>query len=276
MKIDLVGPKNRGLAMGLNESAGYLAIGVVAYFTGLIADEYGIRPYPFYMGVGFALIGLILSWILVKDTVYLVEQESENNNIHHLRNVFIDTTWRDRSLGAITQAGLINNLNDGMMWGVLPIFLALKGFELKSIGQIVAIYPVVWGLGQLITGKLADILSKKTMLVYGMAFQGLAIVLIAFSDSYLAFATLSVFLGVGTAIVYPTFLASISSHTHPAQRAASVGVFRMWRDLGYAAGAIFTGLVADFISLDWAVIFIGVLTLFSAVFIAIRMENSRA
>ncbi|WP_421889204.1 MFS transporter [Marinoscillum sp.] len=273
MKIDLVGPKNRGLAMGLNESAGYLAVGAVAYLTGMIADGYGVRPYPFYMGIGFGLIGLLLSWVLVSDTGHLVEEEGENDETRQLKNVFVDTTWRDRNLGAITQAGLINNLNDGMMWGVLPLFLALKGFELRSIGQIVAIYPVVWGLGQLFTGKLADLLPKKAMLFYGMAFQGLAIVLIALSDSYTAFATLSVVLGVSTAVVYPTFLASISAYTHPSQRAASVGVFRLWRDLGYAAGAIFTGVVADLMSLDWAVIFIGVLTLSSAVFIAIRMEN---
>ncbi len=276
MKIDLVGEKNRGLAMGLNESAGYLAVGGVAFLTGWIAAEYGLRPYPFYMGIAFALIGLLSSWLLVRDTVHHVAVETTASQLPKLKNVFRETSWKNNNLGAITQAGLANNLNDGMVWGLLPILLAAKGFGLEQIGKIVALYPAVWGLGQLLTGKLADHLSKKKMLFWGMAAQAIALLLMAFANSFVQFAALAFALGAGTAVVYPTFLAAIADYAHPQQRAGSIGVFRLWRDLGYAVGALITGLVADFFGIRWAVLAIGGLTLLSALVIAVRMDGKRA
>lgn len=276
MKIDLVGEKNRGLAMGLNESAGYLAVGGVAFLTGWIAAEYGLRPYPFYMGIAFALIGLLSSWLLVRDTVHHVAVETTASQLPKLKNVFRETSWKNNNLGAITQAGLANNLNDGMVWGLLPILLAAKGFGLEQIGKIAALYPAVWGLGQLLTGKLADHLSKKKMLFWGMAAQAIALLLMAFADSFVQFAALAFALGAGTAVVYPTFLAAIADYAHPQQRAGSIGVFRLWRDLGYAVGALITGLVADFFGIRWAVLAIGGLTLLSALVIAVRMDGKRA
>lgn len=273
MKIDLVGERNRGLAMGLNESAGYLAVGGVAFLTGWIAAEYGLRPYPFYLGVGFAVIGLLSSWFLVKDTKHHVAAEKKASGLAKLENVFWETTWKDNNLGSVTQAGLVNNLNDGMVWGLLPILLTTKGFNLEQVGTIVALYPAVWGVGQLLTGKMADHLSKKGMLFWGMAGQALALLLMAVADSFLQFTLLAIALGVGTAVVYPTFLAAIADYAHPGQRAESIGVFRLWRDLGYAIGALLTGIIADFFGIHWAVAAIGGLTMLSSLVIAVRMEN---
>ena len=273
MKIDLVGEKNRGLAMGLNESAGYLAVGVVAFLTGWIAAEYGLRPYPFYMGIVFAVIGLLGSYFLVKDTIHHVHAETQVSTVKKLKNVFMETTWLHPNLGSITQAGLVNNLNDGMIWGLFPILLASKGFDMTAIGKIVAVYPVVWGLGQLITGKLADKLNKKAMLFWGMFLQGFTIVCMVFASSYAQFMVLGILLGIGTAVVYPTFLAAIADNTHPVQRAKSIGVFRLWRDLGYAIGAILTGIIADIFTINYSVSTIGGLTLISAVIILVRMKK---
>ena len=175
MKIDLVGEKNKGLAMGINESAGYMAVGLVAFLTGWIASEYGLRPYPFYLGIGFATIGLLASFFLVKDTIHHVATETKSSTIKKLKNVFLETTWTNPNLGSISQAGLVNNLNDGMIWGLFPILLASKGFGLTEIGKIVAIYPIVWGIGQLITGRLADVLVKKYMLFWGMFCKALSL-----------------------------------------------------------------------------------------------------
>jgi MFS family permease len=272
MKIDLVGEKNRGFAMGMNESVGYLAVGLVAFLTGWIAMEFGLRPYPFYLGIGFAVLGLLSSIFFVKDTVHHVNLEIRDSNIKKLHNVFRETTWKDRNLGSITQAGLVNNLNDGMIWGIFPILLALRGFDLIEIAKIVAIYPLVWGLSQLITGKLSDHLNKKKMLFWGMFLQGLALSGILFTSSFYALAVLSVILGIGTAIVYPTFLSAIAGFTHPQQRPNSIGVFRLWRDLGYAIGALLTGTIADVISVDWAVASIAGLTLISSFIILYRMD----
>ncbi|WP_439489123.1 MFS transporter [Algoriphagus sp.] len=271
MKIDLVGDRNRGLAMGLNESAGYLAVGIVAFLTGWIASEYGVRPYPFYLGIGFAVTGLLASCFLVKDTVHHVNSETKVSQVKKLKNVFRETTWSNPNLGSITQAGLVNNLNDGMIWGLFPILLVGKGFSLEEVGKVVAVYPIVWGLGQLVTGKLADILVKKSMLFWGMLIQGLTIVAMAFANSFVQFTLLSILLGIGTAVVYPTFLAAIADYTHPEQRANSIGVFRLWRDLGYAIGAILTGLIADFFGVDNSIVLIGLVTIFSSVVVKSRM-----
>lgn len=273
MKIDLVGPKERGLAMGINESAGYLAVGATAFLTGWIASEYGLRPYPFYLGLFFVIAGMLGSLLLVRDTTPHVELENESTTIPALRNVFLDTSWRQPTLGAITQAGLVNNLNDGMIWGLLPLLLKHKGFSLTQIGSIVAIYPVVWGLLQLGTGKLADVWNKKDMLIGGMLLQGMAIISMVWAFSFNAFIVLSILLGLGTALVYPTFLAAITQNTPPQQRAGSIGVFRLWRDLGYALGALLTGAIADRFGMVEAIGWTGTITLLSAVIILVRMKS---
>ena len=273
MKIDLVGNKNRGLAMGINESAGYVAVGLTALLTGLIAARYGLRPYPFYLGIGFSVLGLIGSWLLVKDTAPHVFSEQITSSLKPMGNVFASTTWKHPNLGSITQAGLTNNLNDGMIWGILPLLLASKGFSIAEIGSIVAIYPLVWGLSQLLTGKLGDLFPKKPLLFYGMFIQGLSILGLVYADSHLSFVLLSVLLGLGTAVVYPTFLAAIADNTHPSERANSIGVFRLWRDLGYAFGAVITGIIADQFSLQAALGSVGLLTVLSALILALRMTN---
>ena len=272
MKIDLVGEKNRGLAMGLNESAGYLAVGGVAFLTSWIAAQYGLRPYPFYLGIGFSIIGLLISIFLIKDTKHHVSREATTSAIRKMKNIFLETSWIDKNLGSISQAGLVNNLNDGMIWGLFPILLISKNFSIEQIGIIVGTYPVVWGLGQLITGKMADHLDKKRMLFWGMLAQSIAILLMVLATNFSQFIILSVLLGIGTATVYPTFLAGIADYTHPQQRAKSIGVFRLWRDMGYAIGAIITGVIADLLNINSSIIVIGVLTFISACIIKFRMQ----
>ena len=259
--------------MGLNESAGYVAVGLVAFATGWIATEYGIHPYPFYLGIGFASAGLLLSWLFVRDTVEHVSVEAVQSSLPLLRNLFWQTSLTHRNLGSITQAGLVNNLNDAMIWGLLPIILLIKGFDLEDIGKIVALYPMVWGIGQLFTGKLADTLNKKQMLFWGMLLQGIVLLMMISAQSFLQFATLSILLGVGTAVVYPTFLAAIADHSHPEQRARAIGTFRFWRDLGYAVGALLTGILADLADENIALACIGFITVLSAVVIQLRMKS---
>lgn len=273
MKIDLVGPKNRGFAMGINESIGYVSVGLAALLTGVIAGKYGIRPYPFYLGIGFSLVGLLLSLWFVRDTKGYIEAEQSHSKAKPLSAVFSATTWQHPNLGSITQAGLINNLNDAMVWGIFPLVLTSKGFELAEIGKIVAIYPMVWGLGQLITGKLGDHMLKKRLLFWGMLIQGFSILGLLISSSPFSFMLVSCAMGIGTAIVYPNFMAAIADNTDPIQRPSSLGVFRLWRDLGYAFGAILTGWIADRYSIDRAVLFVGLLTVISALVIALRMNN---
>lgn len=271
MKIDLVGEKDRGFAMGLNEFAGYIAVALVAFATGWIAGEYGMRPYPFYIGIVLAIVGFLMTLFFVRDTRLHVAQELKANNIPQLKNIFWDTTLFNRNLGAVTQAGLINNLNDGMVWGLFPILLAQKHFSLAEIGLVTALYPAVWGIGQLFTGKMSDFFCKKSMLFWGMFIQGIALLLMVFAETVLQYSVLSVLLGSGTAMVYPTFLATVAENTHPQDRAKSLGVFRLWRDLGYAIGALITGIVADFFGLTAPVLVIAVLTIASAIFIQARM-----
>jgi MFS family permease len=272
MKIDLVGEKQRGLAMGLNEFAGYMAVAVVAFCTGWIAGKYGLRPYPFYVGVAVSFLGFFSSWILVKDTKQHVAHEATSSDIPFLKNIFWETTWKNKNLGSVTQAGLINNLNDGMTWGILPILLASKNFTIKEIGIITAVYPAVWGIGQIITGKMADRICKKDLLFWGMIVQAIALMLFVVAVSFTQFILLAVLLGWGTAMVYPTFLAAIAENTHPHDRAKSLGVFRFWRDAGYAIGAIITGLIADAIGINASIIFIGALTFTSGLVIYYRMK----
>ncbi|MEY4804382.1 MAG: hypothetical protein RL331_901 [Bacteroidota bacterium] len=273
MKIDLVGAKNRGFAMGINEAAGYLAVGAVAFLSAHIAHLYGIRPYPFYIGILLSIFGLLSSIFLIKDTRSFVQLEGEESKAPLLKNIFAETSWKHPNLGAISQGGLVNNLNDGMIWGLFPILLLSKGFSATELAQIIAIYPTVWGLSQLFTGKLADRYAKKSLLFWGMCLQGLAILGFIWAQSFAAFAVLSVLLGLGTAVVYPTFLAAIADNTHPSQRAQSIGVYRLWRDLGYAVGALLTGILADLWSTNTAIFAIGVLTILSALVIQLRMRR---
>ena len=271
MKIDLVGEKNRGLAMGLNEFAGYFAVGIVAFFTGFVANKYGITPYPFYIGIFISFVGLILTAIWVKDTRVFVQKESATDNTEQLDNIFLETTFKNKTLSSVTQAGLINNLNDGMIWGLLPIILFSLDFNNENIGIITAIYPTVWGIGQLFTGKMSDHYSKKAMLFWGMLLQGLAIFFIPFNSNFYVLASLSAILGLGTALVYPTFLSTIAQATSPKQRAESIGTFRLWRDLGYACGAVISGITADLFGIEYAIFLIAGLTIISALIIKIRM-----
>ena len=277
MKIDLVGEKQRGLAMGLNEFAGYIAVAIVAFATGWIASEYGLRPYPFLIGIVLSILGLLFSWLFIKDTLHHVKLESGSSTIPRLKNIFWETTWKNKNLGSVTQAGLVNNLNDGMVWGLYPILLATKGFSIAEIGIITALYPAVWGIGQLFTGKMADRFCKKDMLFWGMILQGLMLFAIVLAVTFTHFLLISILLGWGTAMVYPTFLASVAENTHPSDRANSLGVFRFWRDLGYAIGAILTGITADAFGINTSVLIIGLLTIFSAGVILYRMKyNSKS
>jgi len=272
MKIDLVGPKRRGLAMGLNEFAGYVSVAGIAFLTGYLADQYGVRPYPFFVGIGIAIIGLLLSWLFVKDTHHHVTKESTLSNLPRLKNIFADTSWRHPSLGSITQAGLINNLNDGMAWGLFPILLSAKGFSLTQVGLITALYPAVWGFGQLVTGKMGDRYCKKDLLFLGMLLQGLVLLLFPFGRELWIFILFSILLGWGTAMVYPTFLSGIAEYTHPHDRAASLGIFRMWRDMGYAIGAVLTGFIAEWLGLAVAILVVAALTIVSSLVIYLKMK----
>jgi MFS family permease len=273
MKIDLVGERNRGLAMGLNEFAGYAAVGLVAYLTAQIAGEYGITPYPFYLGIFIAVTGFILSAVWVKDTRSFVKKESKSVQPAPIEHIFSDTSFKHKTLSAVTQAGLVNNMNDGMIWGLLPLFLLSLDISQSQLGIITAIYPTVWGVGQLFTGKMSDVYSKKAMLFWGMMMQGIAILIIPFVTDYAVLALFSALLGLGTALVYPTFLTTIASVTSPTQRAEVIGIFRLWRDLGYAIGAIFSGIIADVFGIVTAIILIGILTIASSLVIQFRMKG---
>ncbi|MEY4350067.1 MAG: hypothetical protein RL078_109 [Bacteroidota bacterium] len=273
MKIDLVGPKNRGFAMGINEAAGYLAVGGVAFLSAYLANHYALRPYPFYIGILLSVLGLLFSIFLIKDTRGFAALEVEHSEAPLLKHIFLDTSWRQPNLSAISQGGFVNNLNDGMIWGLFPLLLLSKGFSATELAQIIAIYPAFWGFSQLFTGKLADRYAKKSLLFWGMFLQGLAILGFIWASSFMAFAALSVVLGIGTAVVYPTFLAAIADNTHPSQRAQSIGIYRLWRDLGYAFGALLTGILIDFWSINSAILAIGFLTICSALVILFRMTT---
>jgi MFS family permease len=273
MKIDIVGQKNRGFAMGLNEFAGYFSVGIVAFLTGYVANKYGVTPYPFYIGVFISIVGFLLSAFWVKDTRLFVQKETDTNFTSKLNNVFIETTFKNRTLSSVTQAGLINNLNDGMIWGLLPIVLLSLHFNNSQIGIITATYPAVWGIGQLFTGKMSDHYSKKQMLFFGMLLQGVAILFIPFTTKFYDLIFIAVILGVGTALVYPTFLSTIAQVTSPNQRAESIGVFRLWRDLGYAIGAVISGITADLFGVEYAIFLISGLTILSSLVIKFRMPE---
>ncbi|MDB2653210.1 MFS transporter [Flavobacteriales bacterium] len=272
MKIDLVGPKNRGFAMGINESAGYLAVGMMAFISASIASKYGLHPYPFYLAFLLLFLGLFTSIFFVKDTSAYVAIEEQVSEVPRLKKVFQETTLTNSNLSSITLAGLVNNLNDGMMWGLLPLMLAAHSFSLTDIGFLVALYPTVWGLGQLFTGALADKYSKKILLVLGMSLQAIGIFIIAYFIEYTMIVFAALLLGFGTALVYPTFLAAIADYSHPQQRAECIGVYRLWRDLGYAIGALGSGIIADIYGLKAAFVVIAFVTLIAGIQILFRMR----
>ena len=280
MKIDLVGPSQRGLAMGLNEFAGYLAVAASALATGWVAAAYGLRPQPFYLGVAFVVAGLGLSALVVRDTTPHVRHESASLGGLPVaerpspREVFWRTTVLDRNLSSVSQAGLVNNLNDGMAWGLFPLAFAAAGLGLRDIGLLAAIYPATWGLAQLVTGALSDRTGRKPLIVWGMWVQAAGIVVVAVAESFLGFALGAVLLGLGTAMVYPTLLAAVGDVAHPVWRASSVGVYRLWRDLGYAIGALLAGLIADTFGLGAAMGAIAALTFASGLVAAVRMTET--
>jgi MFS family permease len=280
MKIDLAGPRNRGLAMGLNEFAGYFAVAGSALLTGWIAARYGLRPEPFYVGIGFVAIGLALSVLLVRETSHHVAHEVRTGGhgaaTLSQREVFARTSFTDRNLSAISQAGLVNNLNDGMAWGIFPLFFAAAGMSLGEIGLLAALYPATWGVAQLGTGLLSDRIGRKWLIATGMAVQAGGIAVVILSAGFPGFAAGAILLGLGTAMVYPTLIAAIGDVAHPAWRGSAVGVYRLWRDLGYVAGALIAGLAADALGLAGAMWIVAALTFASGIVVAVRMHERHA
>ena len=276
MKIDLAGPKNRGLAMGLNEFSGYVAVALAALATGFVAASYGLRPQPFFLGVVFVACGLVLSLLLVKETRdhAAVEATLSTHEEAQLsqREIFSRTSLSDRNLSSISQAGLVNNLNDGLAWGLFPLVFAAAGMDLRQIAVLAAVYPAVWGVGQLYTGALSDRIGRKGLIVGGMWTQAIGIAVIALSGSFAVAIAGAILLGAGTAMVYPTLLAAIGDVAHPSWRASSVGVYRLWRDLGYAFGAVIAGVVADLAGLKASMWAIAALTFLSGVVVQARMS----
>jgi MFS family permease len=277
MKIDLVGPSRRGLAMGLNESAGYLAVALTALLTGAIAADAGLRPEPFLVGVAYAALGLGLSTLAVRETRGHARHEAtshaEASDLTD-RQVFVRTSLREPALSSASQAGLVNNLNDGLAWGLFPVLFTTAGLTLGQTGLLVAVYPAVWGLGQLATGALSDRWGRKHLITAGMLLQAAALAIIASANSMAAWATASVLLGAGTAMVYPTLLACIGDVAHPSWRARAVGVYRLWRDLGFAVGALLAGFLADAFGIREAIWVVAGLTAASGVVVAVRMYET--
>lgn len=291
MKIDLVGPRQRGLAMGLNEFAGYVALALMALLTGYLAATYGLRPVPFLPGLAIALLGLLLSLVFVRETKPYARREAQisghqsialartkspapNAKAPSFTEIFLLTSWKDRALFAASQAGLFNNLNDGMVWGLIPLYLAAVGLPLEQVAIVAALYPGVWGFGQLVTGALSDRWGRKWLIVAGMWIQALGIILFVIGSAFWVYAGGAILLGIGTALVYPTLIAAVSDVAHPDWRATSVGVYRLWRDLGYALGALLAGIVADAFGIPAAIAAIGALTFVSGVIVAAVMYET--
>ena len=279
MKVDLVGPKRRGLALGLNEFAGYLSVGATAWATGYIAGQYALRPQPFYLGIAIALAGLLLSLCFVRETrghAHLEASEAPRPLAHtapSLGQLFYLTSLGNLSLFAACQAGLANNLNDGMSWGIYPLFFAAYGLGVQQIGVVKAVYPTAWGVLQIVTGPLSDRLGRKRLIAWGMIIQSAGIWLTVLAPDYAAWLLGAGLQGLGTAMVYPTLLAAIADHAHPTWRASSLGVYRFWRDLGYAVGALLSGLVADLVGLEAAIHLVAALTLLSGAAVASVMRE---
>lgn len=277
MKVDLVGPKSRGLAVGLNEFAGYVAVGATAFLTGYLASLYGLRPVPIYLGIGYALAGAVLSVLLVRDTRDHVRLEVGSSRAAiapiGFREVFALTSFRDRNLFAASQAGLVNNLNDGMSWGIFPLFFSGFGLGVERIGILKAVYPATWGVLQIATGPLSDRWGRKGLIVTGMWIQAGGLFLTASTREFNWWLIGSLLLGLGTAMVYPSLIAAVSDASHPSWRARSLSVYRFWRDLGYGIGALSAGLIADFFGFAWAIASIGALTFLSGAVVAVLMRE---
>jgi MFS family permease len=286
MKIDLVGPAHRGLAMGLNEAAGYGAVAITALATGYLADSYGLRPAPFLLGIAFAALGLGLSTLAVKETRdharleaagHVARADGKHDHLHADltdRQVFTQTSFREPALSSASQAGLVNNLNDGLAWGLFPLLFAAADLSVAKVGVLAALYPAVWGAGQLFTGALSDRWGRKWLITVGMWLQAVALGVIALADGFTSWAFAAVLLGAGTAMVYPTLLASIGDVAHPAWRARSVGIYRLWRDGGFAVGALLAGVVADALGVRAAIWAVAVLTAASGLVVAVRMYET--
>lgn len=277
MKIDLVGPARRGLAMGFNEAAGYGAVALTALATGYIADHAGLRPEPFYLGIAFASLGLGLSTLFVRETRGHAEHEAREHGQREdltTSDVFRRTSFSDRALSSCSQAGMVNNLNDGLAWGLLPIFFADAGLSISRIGMLAALYPAVWGLGQLVTGALSDRVGRKPLIVGGMLTQAVALGWIAATTGFAPWALGAIGLGAGTAMVYPTLIAAIGDVAHPSWRARSVGVYRLWRDAGFAVGALLAGVLADSFSITAAIWAVAALTALSGLVVVVRMYET--
>jgi len=284
MKIDLVGPKQRGLAMGFNEAAGYLAVSGAALASGYLATAYALRPQPFFLGVAFVLCGLLLSLFFVREShayaaleaaqVKSAQPGGEPTHTPSFKEVFVRTSWKDRTLFAVSQAGLVNNLNDGLAFGLFPLYFAAAGLDTEHIGWLVAVYPAVWGVGQLATGALSDRWGRKGLIAAGMWVQAAGLLLILLGHPFWLWLAGAILLGIGTALVYPTLLAAVSDVAHPSWRASAVGVYRLWRDSGYAIGALLAGIIADLLSIPWAIGVVGVLTFLSGVIVAMVMRET--
>ncbi len=278
MKMDLAGPKRRGFVLGLNEAAGYVAVAAAAYLTGVIAEQYGLRPEPFYLGIALAAGGLALT-ALARDTRPFVALEADGHPSgpppHSLRHAFADVTWRVPHLFGAAQAGFVNNLNDGLAWGILPLFFFSRGLDLGQIGMLAAAYPFVWGVLQLGTGWASDIIGRKPAIVGGLLLQAGAIAMIAIVSSFSSWMVAVVLLGVGTALVYPTLIAAVSDEAHPEERATCVGVYRFWRDSGFVAGALGAGAVADLLGFEQAIYAVAALTAASAMIAAATLRQAR-
>ncbi len=279
MKIDLVGPRRRGLALGLNEFAGYVAVGAMSWLTGYLAAAYGLRPAPFYLGLAIAVVGLLVSLLAVRETRPFVHLEAagaaakDRQPAPWLGRVFYWTSLGNVSLFAACQAGLVNNLNDGMSWGLYPLFFAAHGLGVERIGVVKAVYPLVWGVMQVVTGPLSDRLGRPGLIAAGMVVQAAGIWLTVLVPDYGAWVAGAALQGLGTAMVYPTLLAAITDHVHPAWRATSLGVYRFWRDLGYAVGALLSGAVADLVGIGAAIHLVAALTFLSGLVVAAAMRR---
>lgn len=277
MKIDLVGPKSRGLAVGLNEFAGYSMVGLTAYLTGRIAADTGhLRPEPFYLGIGYAFFGLLISLIFVRDTIHHVNLEASKHSTDgpiSFKDVFMKTSFKDRNLLAASQAGLVNNLNDGMSWAIFPLFFVARGLGVEPIGILKAIYPGVWGVMQTITGPISDRIGRKGLIVFGMWTQAVALFMVPILTGFKWWLFSSILLGIGTAMVYPTLIASVSDFSHPLWRARSLSIYRFWRDIGYAVGALIAGVIGDAYGLSWSIAGVGLLTFVSGTIVAFLMTE---
>ena len=279
MKIDLVGPRSRGLALGLNETAGYGAVALTALATGAIAEQAGLRPAPFLLGLAYAGLGLAASGLFVRETSsHVAHEQAARASTDRLtwRAVFLRTTFRDRSLSAVCQAGLANNLNDGLAWGLLPLYYTAAGLGVGEIGLLAAVYPAVWAVGQIGTGALSDRVGRKRLIVGGMLLQAVAIGSIAAGSSFAAWLAAGAVLGLGTAMVYPTLLSAIADVAEPAWRGSAVGVYRLWRDLGFLVGAIVAGVIADAAGIAAAIWVVAVITAGSGIIVLTRMRETRA